>query len=448
MSTAGSAPMPSAIDPTLLVLNAIKDDGANTRADIVGVDRNINSTVNDSAHNILTAQERANYHNNMVEDARFRENRDAMNRANDFALNDNRRNTEFLTSAIERNGVANNNATLTTGTNVLQNMERNANLTHVGLERVNNYLSSAIDRINSGITDTINRNGSDNLSSTERNSGMIRDLVNHQAIEQRNYAFQNHTDQLNAVKETLIAAKDGTINLINAKNDLGRQAAEIAAAGARDLAGFSKDAALSKAEIMRQAAELSAAAGRDAAVLMRDVAASKADVMRQAAENTALTARDVLTSRADIMRQISDSTNLIQIEALKNKDSLARQMSDQLGDIKDKFSVTNSLIREIDSSRLRDNQNDYKIENAILKASLEHRHHHHDRDHHDNRRHNDGHIHNNLYSGHGYTRDHHHGFDRGFPGGGGGFPGGGFGGDRGFSAGFQGGPINSSSQSS
>ena len=180
--------VPSVIDPTLLVVNTIKDDGSLTRSDMSCIDRNLASKMSSCSQDILHANERAQYHNNIVEDARNRETRDAVNRNSDFilndnrrntdvgmndnrrnadfGLNDNRRNTEFILSSVERNGSANQVATLNTGTNVLQTVERTSNATQVNVEKANASLGLAIDK-----------NGSANLNTNERNSGIIRDFL-------------------------------------------------------------------------------------------------------------------------------------------------------------------------------------------------------------------------------------------------------------------------------
>jgi hypothetical protein len=159
---------------------------------------------------------------------------------------------------------------------------------------------------------------------------------------------------------------------------------------------------------------------------VRDALTNRGEIMRQAEQIANANTRDVLNLRADVMRQAADNTAAIQIEALKNKDHLANKMDHQYSDLKQRIADASLLQRDIDGARLRDNANDYRIENAILR---ERHHHHHGYDGRDGHRHSDGHIHNNLYSGHnGYPFHHQHQHDRRFFGGEGGFGNQGFGG--------------------
>jgi hypothetical protein len=127
--------------------------------------------------------------------------------------------------------------------------------------------------------------------------------------------------------------------------------------------------------------------------------------MRQASELSAITSRDVLGSRADIMRQASEHTAQIQIEALKNKECLSRQMECYYDRLSNKIEGSKDLQYSIDTARIRDNQNEFRLESFILKDDRwrdRHGHHHHHYGHHG---HHDGrreHIHNNLYSNYGH----------------------------------------------
>jgi hypothetical protein len=365
------ATSPLVLDPTFLVVNAVKDDGSNTRSDITALDRNLSGVANANTTAIMQAAERSNLHNNMVEDARFRENRENTNRANDFLMNDGRRNFDSLTNSVERNGTANQVSTQATSA-----------ATQIAVEKNSASLSQAIDR-----------NGAMNEVATERNGGTVRDLIHGLSHDQRQTDIRNHTDVLNGFTNSLLASKDTDIRILE-----GLKATE----GMINATNYN---------VLRSQKDLETIAARNAADTARDAANA---------------VRDALTNRAEIMRQAADNTAAIQIEALKNKDHLANKMDHQYSDLKQRIADASLLQRDIDGARLRDNANDYRIENAILR---ERHHHHHGYDGRDGHRHSDGHIHNNLYSGHnGYPFHHQHQHDRRFFGGEGGFGNQGFGG--------------------
>lgn len=392
-----SSSVPVAVDPTFLLVNAIKDDGSNTRSDVTALDRNLSGLSNANTTAIMQSADRTNLHNNIVEDARFRDSRDTTNRGFDGALNETRRNTEFMMNAVERNGTANALATQTTSSNTQQAIERNAS-----------QIGSAVDR-----------NGGSNELATERSSSLIRDLVNASSQETRNYTLQNHTDIKNSIREGQFFTKDAEI-----------RAAEQFRLTEVAIANTNYNVLKSQNVLESLVNAAAAGAARDAANAVRDALNSKNEVMRQAADYANSSTRDILGMRADVMRQAADNTTAIIVDGNKNKDLLANKMDNQYSDLKQRIADSALLQRDVDSARLRDNANDYRIENAILKE----RHHGHHG--HEGHRHSDGHIHNNLYSGHnGYPHHQERRFFGGGGGGGGGFGGefgGGFGGGNGF----------------
>ena len=142
-----------------------------------------------------------------------------------------------------------------------------------------------------------------------------------------------------------------------------------------------------------------------AATALTDLYKVKGDLEKQASEHAAATARDlalltrdVLNSRSDIMRQASENTGVIQLEALKNKADLTHQATHNHDDIKEKLNTINT-------DNIRDDRNDFRIENTFLKYAGYPHHHGHHHDHH-------GHHSEHFYH-HGH-HDHHHGHHEGW----------------------------------
>jgi hypothetical protein len=420
-------------------MNAIKDDGSNTRSDVTALDRNLSGLSNANTTAIMQAADRTNLHNNIVEDARFRENRqdglrntdaimqaadrqklhdnmanearfrdnrDTTNRAFDSNLAENRRNTEFVLNSVERNGTATLLGTQTTANSTQLAIERNGAANAVATERTSAALAQAIER-----------NGTAGVVSVEQNAGIVRDLINQQAREERANASTLRSEIVAGLKDTLLASKDTDLRILGGLKDTENM-----------INATNYNVLKTQKDLETIAARNAADAARDAANAVRDALTNRTEIMRQASDIAASSTRDLLNTRADIMRQAAENTAAIQIEALKTKDLLASKMDHHYDSLKSKITDTALLQRDIDGARLRDNANDYRIENAILK---ERHHHHHGHDGWRGDRHSDGHIHNNLYSGHGYPYHYHHRDER--RGGGGDFGGfGGFGGPGGF----------------
>jgi rubrerythrin len=436
---------PLVLDPTFLVVNAIKDDGSNTRSDITALDRNLSGLANSNTTSIMQAHERQALHQQSIDDNHFRDNLNNQNRLADTLQSDIRRNLDSLNQVTERQNLHQLMTSDNQYRDNLNNQNRIAdmlqsdnrrNLDSIGqaIERngTSNYTATqataaatqiAVERTAAAVASAVDRNGNSNEVALERNAGQIRDLVNHQASEERANSNQNHTDILKGFRDTMIASKDSDIRLGDALR-----------ATENMINGTNYNVLKTQKDLETIAARNAADAARDSANAVRDALTNRAEIMRQAEQIANSNTRDILGMRADVMRQAADNTAAIQIEALKSKENvlgkidhskeyLSGKMDNQYSDLKQRIADAALLQRDIDGARLRDNANDYRIENAILRE----RHHHHGYDGRDGHRHNDGHIHNNLYSGHnGYPLHHHH--ERRFFGGEGGFGGQGFGG--------------------
>ena len=134
------------------LIGLLKDNESNNKTDLMALDRNLSNSIGATTASIIQNNAQSSIASNMVDDARFRDTKDSINRNSDFLLNDARRNNEFLSTAVERNGTSNNLATHDLGQSLL----------------------SATDR-----------NGTLNLSEIIRGGAQTRDLVNHQAVESR-----------------------------------------------------------------------------------------------------------------------------------------------------------------------------------------------------------------------------------------------------------------------
>ncbi len=367
---------------TPAVISAIKDVGAHVSTELYSLDRNIANNIN----------------------AGVAETKDVVNRNADFALNDNRRNTEFIMSdahrssdlsitdgrrntdfvlndsrraqeflgaAIERTGTASTLATQTAATNLGNAIERTGaasilatqtsqSETGKAIERTGaasvlasqtaaSQLGTAIERTGAAsvyasqnaenvLSTAIERNGTQLLGELLRNGANTRDLINQSAVESRTMIEGVHADVLKASAASQLAAKDTEVKMA----DYARQSAAQGNMLANDMLKqhqiLGMDMLKMKSDLERQGYEQSALAARDSAAIAKEILIAKAELAKQASENTAQ----------------------IQIEALKNKDQLSFQMGEMYRGLK-----TTAL--EVDGARLRDNQNDSRIENNFLK---------------------------------------------------------------------------------
>jgi hypothetical protein len=336
------------------LIGLLKDNESNTKTDLMALDRNLSNSIGSTTASIIQNSAASSIASNMVDDARFRDTKDSINRNSDFVLNDARRNNEFLSTAVERNGTANNLATQNLGQSLL----------------------SATDRNGSAILAANDRNGTLNLSEIIRGGGQTRDLINHQAVENRTALSLMAMEQARHSAIQGLLAKDTDLKVIEAGYKSQLQTASL-----------SQDMLKMKSDLEKQASEHSSLASREMSLLARDVLNSRADVLRQAAENT-----DHIKSHAD-----------------KNKDYLTTQVS----------GVTDKLA-QMDVSRVRDEVNDLRAKAAGLEYGCwnNHRHGHHGWDE------GKGHeIRNNLYAGYdrrGRSRSRERRDDHGGGGGGGG----------------------------
>ncbi len=339
--------------------------------------------------------ERQNIQGQTLSDMRYKDLKDVTMRGSDFGLNesrrnadfllsDSRRNNDFLSNSIDRNGMANliatkdgrmdvTNAVERTGIagvlatkdsrmDVTNSIDRNGTANGMAIQTMRGEVLTSIEHSNvannlnaynlaKDVGSAVERNGVQNALATERNGGLllnetirgaaqVRDLVNHQASESRNYMNQLSAQGFQLAKEAALSAKETDLKVAEASFRAQQQGSEF-------LVNLGK----MKSDLEKQAAENSALAARDMAFLSRDVLMSKGEIMKQSAEQTAA----------------------IQIEALKNKDALSGQLH-----------CTYEKLSALNTDRIRDNLADYRAEYTGMKYG-----------HHGHREH----IHNNLYSG-------------------------------------------------
>ena len=349
------------------LLGVIKDGDTNMKTDVMALDRNLSNAIGSSTATILSGANTNSIAANMVDDARFRDTKDSMNRNSDFLLNDARRNNEFISTSVERNGTA------------------------AALGGYNNTqaLLSATDRNGALNLSATDRNGALNLSETMRGQGQIRDLINHQSAEARSDLNKLASDHALMMTNALSNAKDTELKVI-----------EAGYKGQLQTASLSQDLYKIKSDLEKQASENSALAARDMAFITRDILGSKADIMAASAAQNAAVLLDAAKNNGSLISELS-----------RNKDILGLQ-----------FNGLSDKLSNMDVTRVRDAKDDFRGEYYGLKYGDRH-HGYHDRDYghgHGHCRGND--IHNNLYSTLDRGRDEreNRGFPGGFPGGGGG----------------------------
>jgi hypothetical protein len=252
-----------------------------------------------------------------------------------------------ITNAVDRNGTSNGMAIQTTRGEILTSIEHSNVANNLNAYNLAKDVGSAVER--NGIQNALatERNAGLLLNETIRGTGQVRDLVNHQASEARNYLNQHTVQTFQMAKEAALAAKETDLKIAESAFRSQQQGSEF-------LVNLGK----MKSDLEKQAAENSALAARDMAML----------------------SRDVLMSKGEIMKQSSEQTLALQVEALKNKDALSGQLH-----------CTYEKLTALNTDRIRDNLADYRAEYTGMKYG----HHHHGREH----------IHNNLYSGVNRDRD-------------------------------------------
>jgi hypothetical protein len=251
-----------------------------------------------------------------------------------------------ITNSVDRNGTANSLATQSLRGEVLTSIEHSNVANNLNAYNLAKDVGSAVERNGvSGVLAT-ERNGGILLNETIRGQGQVRDLINHQASEARNYLNQLSGQGYQLAKEAALSAKETDLKIAEATFKAQQQGTDF-------LVGLGN----MKSSLERQAADNAALAARDMAFLTRDV----------------------LLSKGEIMKQSSDQTAAIQLEALKNKDALSCQIHH-----------TYEKLSALNTDRIRDNLDDYRAEYTGLKYADHHNRHH---------------IHNNLYSGVNRDRD-------------------------------------------
>lgn len=262
----------STLDSYASLLGVIKDLDSNVKTDLMALDRNLTNSISAGPASIIQNATASSIASNMLDDAHFRDVKDATNRNSDFLLNDARRNNEFLSTAVERTSTANNLATRDVGQAVLLATDRNGS---------------------AGLAAT-DRNGMLNLSETMRSSLQLSTLISQKETENRTALALHNAEQSRLAGIQQMLAKDTDLKVI-----------EAGYKGQLQTASLSQDMLRMKSDLEKQAAEHSSVNARDLALLARDVLNSRADVMKQAAENT-----DHIKSHAD-----------------KNKDYLTGQLT-------------------------------------------------------------------------------------------------------------------------
>lgn len=251
-------------------------------------------------------------------------------------------------NSVERNGTSNGLATQMSRGDILQSLERSNTNNNIQSFNLAKDVASAVERNGvSGVLAT-ERNGGVLLNETIRGQGQVRDLINHQASESRNYLNQLSGQGYQLAKDAAYAAKETDLKIAEATFKAQQQGTDF-------LVGLGN----MKNSLERQAADNAALAARDMAFLTRDVLLSKGEIMKQSSENTAS----------------------LQLEALKNKDALSCQLHH-----------TYEKLNALNTDRIRDNLDDYRAEYTGLKYAHHDHHHRHP-------------IHNNLYSGVNRDRD-------------------------------------------
>ena len=272
-----------------------------------------------------------------------------------------------VTTAVERNGVAGMLATKDARMDVTTAVDRNGSINAMATQSLRGEVLTSIEHSNvannlnaynlaKDVGTAVERNGVSGILATERNAGLllnetirgqgqVRDLVNHQASEARNYLNQLSGQGYQLAKEAALSAKETDLKIAEATFKAQQQGTDF-------LVGLGN----MKSSLERQAADNAALAARDMAFLTRDV----------------------LLSKGEIMKQSSELTASIQLEALKNKDALSCQLHH-----------TYEKLNALNTDRIRDNLDDYRAEYTGMKYA------HHDRHP----------IHNNLYSGVNRDRD-------------------------------------------
>jgi hypothetical protein len=274
-----------------------------------------------------------------------------------------------VTTAVERNGVASMLATKDARMDVINSVDRNGTSNGIAIQNTRGEVLTSIEHSNvannlnaynlaKDVGSAVERNGVSGILATERNGGLllnetirgqgqVRDLINHQASEARNYLNQLSGQGYQLAKEAALSAKETDLKIAEATFKAQQQGTDF-------LVGLGN----MKSSLERQAADNAALAARDMALL----------------------SRDVLLSKSDVMKQASDNAMAVQLDALKNKDALSNQLH-----------CTYEKLSALNTDRIRDNLDDYRAEYTGMKYA------HHGHDHRP--------IHNNLYSGVNRDRD-------------------------------------------
>jgi hypothetical protein len=90
-------------------------------------------------------------------------------------------------------------------------------------------------------------------------------------------------------------------------------------------------------------------------------------VQRQEADNTSAILLNQVKYHAELHKDLVDRTHDIKLDAHMNKESLSKQVSDSVSCLASKHDQTQSLIRDMEMQRLRDQVSDSKQENLLRR---------------------------------------------------------------------------------
>ena len=138
------------------LIGVVKDGESNIKTDVMALDRNLTNSIGQSTSSIMANTGAGFSSLNMVEDARFKDTKDNINRNSDFLLNDSRRSQDA---------------------NIL-NQNRNGDLGLNNVNRNSDFLLNDSRRSQDASILNQNRNGDFGLTNVNRNSDVLGNLVN------------------------------------------------------------------------------------------------------------------------------------------------------------------------------------------------------------------------------------------------------------------------------
>ena len=276
-----------------MLLGTLKDLDSNVRSEISYLDRNLINNGNTNTAAIV--QNNANIGT---------QGRETTLRTGETIMNDSRRNMDSLAGTLERQNIYSQgmnesyykdlkDTTQRTTDNAMNDNRRIADFSLAESRRNSDFLSNAVERNGTAGLLATERVGGYNLSENIRNAGQIRDLVNHQSSENRNHMNALSSQSYQLARDAAIAAKDTDLKVADA-------AFKAQIQGTLMLTDMGR----MKSDLEKQAAEHSALSARDMAYLSRDVLNSKGEIMRQASENTAAIQLEAMKNKESLQHAI------------------------------------------------------------------------------------------------------------------------------------------------